>query len=61
MRLPRATIDFTVGNARTHVYTAREVWLFACLFAWMRTAVERYGVLSGGMETFERIAGYLER
>ena len=27
----------------------------------MQTAVERYGVLGGGMETFERIAGYVER
>jgi uncharacterized protein YndB with AHSA1/START domain len=27
----------------------------------MQTAVERYGVLSGGKETFERIAEYLER
>jgi uncharacterized protein YndB with AHSA1/START domain len=27
----------------------------------MQTAVERYGVLRGGTETFERIAGYLER
>lgn len=27
----------------------------------MRTAVELYGGVSGGMETMERIAGYLER
>jgi hypothetical protein len=27
----------------------------------MQTAVEVYGVLSGGVETFERIARYAER
>jgi hypothetical protein len=27
----------------------------------LETAVEHYGVLRGGMETSERIAGYVER
>jgi uncharacterized protein YndB with AHSA1/START domain len=50
-------VDFVAEGARTrlslHMTFADE--------AAMRTAVERYGVLRGGVETFERIARYVER
>jgi hypothetical protein len=50
-------VDFVAEGAGTrlslHMTFADE--------AAMRTAVERYGVLRGGVETFERIARYVER
>ncbi len=61
--LPGAPLDFVVvvtfapegGGTRTdlHITFADDVD--------MQTAVERYGVLPGGVETFERLANYLER
>ena len=63
MGLPGSPLDFTVlvtfaaeGNGTRlmlHMTFADD--------AAVQTAVERYGVLRGGVETFERLAAYLER
>jgi uncharacterized protein YndB with AHSA1/START domain len=61
--LPGAPLDFTVvvTFAAEGAGTRLILHMTFANDAAMQTAVERYGVLSGGVETFERIAGYLER
>lgn len=61
--LPDAPLDFTA--VVTFVAEGKETRLILRLTfaddAAMQTAVERYGVLPGGVETFERLAEYLKR
>ena len=61
--LPGAPLDFTVvvTFAAEGEGTRLILHMTFANDAAMRTAVERYGVLSGGIETFERIAEYVER
>ena len=61
--LPDAPLDFTVvvTFAAEGEGTRLILHMTFANDAAMRTAVERYGVLSGGIETFERIAEYVER
>lgn len=61
--LPDAPLDFTVvvTFAAEGEGTRLILHMTFANDAAMQTAVERYGVLSGGMETFERMAGYVER
>jgi uncharacterized protein YndB with AHSA1/START domain len=58
--LPDAPLDFTVVVTFTPEGAGTRLMLHMTFAndAAMRTAVERYGVLSGGTETFERIARY---
>ena len=60
---PDAPLDFTVvvTFAAEREGTRLILHMTFANDAAMQTAVERYGVLSGGMETFERIARYVER
>jgi uncharacterized protein YndB with AHSA1/START domain len=59
--LPGAPLDFTavVTFAAEGEGTRLTLHLTFASDEAMRTAVERYGVLSGGRETFERLAVYL--
>jgi uncharacterized protein YndB with AHSA1/START domain len=61
--LPDAPLDFTavVTFAAEGEGTRLILHMTFANDAAMKTAVERYGVLSGGTETFERIAEYVER
>jgi uncharacterized protein YndB with AHSA1/START domain len=61
--LPDAPLDFTVvvTFAAEGEGTRLNLHMTFANDAAMQIAVERYGVLSGGMETFERIARYVER
>jgi uncharacterized protein YndB with AHSA1/START domain len=61
--LPGAPLDFTVvvTFAAEGKGTRLSLHMTFANDAAMRTAVERYGVLKGGVETFERIAVYVER
>jgi uncharacterized protein YndB with AHSA1/START domain len=61
--LPDAPLDFTVAVTFAAEGNATRLTLHMTFAhdAAMQTAVELYGVLSGGTETFERIAGYVER
>jgi uncharacterized protein YndB with AHSA1/START domain len=61
--LPDAPLEFTVvvTFAAEGDGTRLILHMTFASDAAMQTAVERYGVLSGGIETFERIAGYVER
>ena len=61
--LPDAPLDFTVvvTFAAEGEGTRLILHMTFANDAAMKTAVERYGVLSGGTETFERIARYAER
>lgn len=61
--LPDAPLDFTVvvTFAAEGQGTRLILHMTFANDAAMQTAVERYGVLSGGRETFERIARYVER
>lgn len=61
--LPNAPLDFTVvvTFAADGEGTRLVLHMTFANDAAMQTAVERYGVLNGGRETFERIAGYLRR
>jgi uncharacterized protein YndB with AHSA1/START domain len=61
--LPGAPLDFTVvvTFAAEEAGTRLTLHMTFASDAAMQTAVERYGVLRGGMETFERIARYVER
>jgi uncharacterized protein YndB with AHSA1/START domain len=61
--LPGAPLDFTVVVDFVAEGTGTRLTLHMTFAdeAAMRTAVERYGVLRGGVETFERIARYVER
>lgn len=61
--LPDAPLDFTVvvTFAAEGERTRLILHMTFANDAAMQTAVERYGVLSGGVETFERMAGYAER
>jgi uncharacterized protein YndB with AHSA1/START domain len=61
--LPEAPLDFTVvvTFAAEGERTRLILHMTFANDAAMQTAVERYGVLSGGTETFERIAEYVER
>jgi uncharacterized protein YndB with AHSA1/START domain len=61
--LPGAPLDFTVvvTFAAEGKGTRLILHMTFANDAAMRTAVERYGVLKGGVETFERIAVYVER
>lgn len=60
--LPGAPLDFTVVVALESVGPRTRLsihFTFADAQA-LRTAVERYGVLEGGTQTLDRIAGYLD-
>jgi uncharacterized protein YndB with AHSA1/START domain len=60
--LPGAPLDFTVVVTFEAVGSRTGLsihFTFADARA-LRTAVERYGVLEGGVQTLDRIAGYLE-
>ncbi len=59
--LPDAPLDFTVVVTFAAEGEGTRLMLHMAFAddAALRTAVERYGVLRGGVETFERIAGYL--
>jgi uncharacterized protein YndB with AHSA1/START domain len=61
--LPDAPLDFTVVVTFAAEGEGTRLILHMTFSndAAMQTAVERYGVLSGGMETFERIAEYVEQ
>ena len=61
--LPDAPLDFTVVVTFAAEGDGTRLILHMTFAndAAMQTAVERYGVLSGGVETFERIAEYVER
>ena len=61
--LPDAPLDFTVVVTFAAEGDGTRLILHMTFAndAAMQTAVERYGVLSGGAETFERIARYVER
>lgn len=61
--LPDAPLDFTVvvTFAAEGEGTRLILHMTFANDAAMQTAVERYGVLTGGIETFERIAEYVER
>jgi uncharacterized protein YndB with AHSA1/START domain len=61
--LPDAPLDFTVvvTFATEGEGTRLILHMTFANDAAMQTAVERYGVLNGGVETFERIAEYVER
>ena len=61
--LPDATLEFTgvVTFAAEAEGTRLILHMTFADDAAMQTAVERYGVLRGGTETFERIAGYFTR
>jgi uncharacterized protein YndB with AHSA1/START domain len=61
--LPGAPLDFTVVVTFAAEGDGTRLILHMTFAndAAMQTAVERYGVLSGGIETFERIAEYVER
>jgi uncharacterized protein YndB with AHSA1/START domain len=61
--LPDAPLDFTVvvTFAAEGEGTRLILHMTFANDAAMQIAVERYGVLSGGIETFERIAEYVER
>lgn len=61
--LPDAPLDFTVVVTFAAKGAATRLMLHMTFAndAAMETAVERYGVLHGGTETFERIAAYLQR
>ena len=61
--LPDAPLDFTVVVTFAAEGDGTRLILHMTFAndAAMQTAVERYGVLSGGIETFERIAEYVER
>ena len=61
--LPGAPLDFTVvlTFAPEGEGTRLNLHMTFANDAAMRTAVERYGVLNGGAETLERIAGYLHQ
>lgn len=61
--LPGAPLDFTVAVTFTAEGKGTRLVLHMTFAndAAMQTAVERYGVLKGGVETFERIAGYVEQ
>jgi hypothetical protein len=59
--LPGAPLDFTVVVTFDSVGAKTRLSIhFTCASAKaLRTAVERYGVLEGGTQTLDRIAGYL--
>jgi uncharacterized protein YndB with AHSA1/START domain len=61
--LPAAPLDFTVAVTFTPEGKGTRLVLHMTFAndAAMHIAVERYGVLNGGMETFERIAAYVEQ
>jgi uncharacterized protein YndB with AHSA1/START domain len=61
--LPGAPLDFTVvvTFAAEGKGTRLVLHMTFANDAAMKTAVERYGVLRGGIETFERIAEYVQR
>jgi uncharacterized protein YndB with AHSA1/START domain len=61
--LPDAPLDFTVvvTFATEGEGTRLVLHMTFANDAAMRTAVERYGVLRGGIETFERLAAYVEQ
>ncbi|MGH9422369.1 MAG: ATPase, partial [Thermoanaerobaculia bacterium] len=61
--LPGAPLDFVVvvTFAREGSGTRTDLHITFANDAAMQTAVERYGVLPGGVQTFERLAFYLER
>jgi uncharacterized protein YndB with AHSA1/START domain len=61
--LPGAPLDFTVVVTFATEGAGTRLMLHMTFVddAAMQTAVEVYGVLSGGVETFERIARYAER